>query len=727
MTSPRHILSLALLSLLLLPFAALAQQAEWRANVLDDWGQLDFDLKTGLIRATNRFEVRYDGAVLSADRGTVNRKTGETVADGHVRIERDNQVWVGEHIEYNFLTRQLNSDAFRTGRAPVFASGRSLSGDASNRVYTAQHAYITTDDVSEPGEMIRAKSITIIPGKSIEARNAVLYLGKVPMFYFPYYKRKLDDHSNHFQFTPGFRNRAGAFLLGSYTWYVTDELETTLHLDYRTKRGVGTGADANVHLDRWGEASISYYYAHDLDANTESPGLTIPEDRQRVHFTYNATPYTNLNVKSRVSYESDERLLHDFFEGDFRRNPQPSTFFEVNKLWPDFSLDVYAQPRVNDYLETVERLPEVKLTAYRQQLATTPLYYESESSAGYYRHLFADTNNPIVPSYAGFRGDTYHQLTLPQTYFGWLNVTPRVGGRFTYYGGSDATNSGGDLSRVVFNTGVEFTLKASRLWPEVKNKLFDVDGIRHIVEPSVNYVYMPEPNQTPKELPQFDYQPFSLRQLPIEFPDYNSIDAIESEHTLRLGVRNRLQTKRAGKVDNLVSWALSEDWHVDPQHGEDDFGDLFSDVNFKPRSWITTESLTRWDVDDGKLNLALHSLTLQPNDRWSVALGHWYTRDGFIENEDGRSLISSKVFYKFSENWCLRAEHYFETRDGRLEEQDYTIYRDLRSWTAAVTLRLRRNLGGPDDVAVAFTFSLKAAPHFSLGSDTVRAAPLLGY
>jgi len=114
----------------------------------------------------------------------------------------------------------------------------------------------------------------------------------------------------------------------------------------------------------------------------------------------------------------------------------------------------------------------VKLTGYRQQVFDTPFYYESESSAGYYRMYFADTNGPTGLNYSAARADTFHQLLLPWTFFNWLNVTPHVGGRFTYY--SSETGPGGTNSatwRNVFNTGVGTSFKASQLWTGATNSL----------------------------------------------------------------------------------------------------------------------------------------------------------------------------------------------------------------------------------------------------------------
>jgi lipopolysaccharide assembly outer membrane protein LptD (OstA) len=610
----------------------------------------------------------------------------------------------------------------------VFAAGQGLHGDLTNRIYYGTNAFVTTDDVTVPFQKVRAKYIKIVPGQYIEARHATLYLGTVPVFYLPYYSRNLGERANNFSFIPGYRSSFGPFLRSSYTWLLNEQLDGTLHADYRLKRGVGAGPDLNYHLGRWGDGTFKYYYLHDDDPGTNTAGAEIPENRQRVFFSYQSTPFSNLNVKGLVQYQSDARVLRDFFEGEYRQNPQPDTFFEANKFWQNFSLDVLARPRVNDFLETVERLPDVKLTGFRQQLGATPLYYESESSAGYYRRRFAETNGFAATNYAAWRADSYHQVLLPRTFFGWLNVTPRVGGRFTYYG--EATGPGASTDehyRGVFNTGTEVSFKASRVWPAVRSRFFDVDGVRHIVEPSVNYVFVPEPSCRPNDLPQFDTELPSLRLLPIEYPDYNAIDSVDSQNVIRFGLRNKLQTKRQEGIEDLVNWEVFTDWRLRPRTGQTTFADIYSDLAVKPRSWLTFESETRFDVSRGEFRLAHHSLSLQPNDVWSWSLGHYYLRDDLATAAGlGNNLIASRIFYRLNENWGVRMGHHFEARDGVMEEQYYTLYRDFRSWTSALTFRVRDNRVGSDDYAVVFTFSIKAAPKYGLGEDTARPYSLLG-
>ncbi|HNQ72189.1 MAG TPA: LPS assembly protein LptD [Verrucomicrobiota bacterium] len=677
------------------------------------------------------------GGILTADRAVVNVQTGDIEAAGHVRIQRDNMTWVGERIRYNFRTRQMQAAQFRTGRAPFFAAGEGLSGDrasTTNSVYSAQHAFLTTDDVADPGLRVQASSLKIVPGQYFQARNAVLYAGAVPVFYFPFYTQRLDGKGHHFDFVPGYRNRYGAYLLSSYNWAWREELDGKLRLNYRTKRGVGAGTDVNAHLGPWGETTVKYDYLHDLRPDIGNLGYNLPADRQRVWFSYNAAPTTNFTIKSQVRYQTDERIVQNFFESEYRENPQPSTYVEVNPHTDNFSVSVYAQPRINEFFENVERLPDVRLTGFRQQVFNTPLYYESETSAGYYRRRFAVTNDVVAgANYAGMRADTFHQLTLPRTFWGWLNLVPRAGGRFTYYG--DATGPGAttdELDRTVFTAGGELTFKASQTWAGETNRWLALDGLRHIIQPSLNYAYVKTPNHRPRELPQFDMELPSLRLLPLEFPEDNAIDAIDGENVMRLSLRNRLQTKRAGRIEDFFYWDVYTDWFINPRSGREDFSDLYSDLVFRPRSWITLESMNRYNVRNGLLRLAYHNLTLQPNEWWSWGIGHIYVHDDFSASptalQAGNSSLISTLFLRANENWGFRAQHQYEVRENWLQQQTYSVYRDLRSWTAALAFRVREPHNGESrDFALAFTFSLKAAPKTDVGEDALHETRLLGY
>ena len=694
-------------------------------------GEILFNYETGIGVITNRFVVRFRDATLTAGRGQFNERTGDILVEDQVILQRDNQVWRGDRLQYNLLDRTIRTTDFRTGRWPFYAAGQGLHLDLTNQVYTATGAYVTSDDAADPGFRIRTRRLTIAPGQYFEARHAVLYAGKVPVFYFPYLRRSLRGRVNRFTLLPGYRSLHGPYLLGGYEWYWTERLSGVVRLDYRVKRGWGTGLEvAHESGTRAGQTEFRGYYLYDLDANNvkDFTGETVGvhPDRYRVDLTHKSEPLTNLTATLAWRKQSDPYVRRDFFESEHRENQQPASYLEVARAWPNLSLNLLVQPQVNPFFETVERLPDLKLTTPRSRLGELPFFYEGESSVGYLQRRFAEGTED--PDYAALRTDTFHQLLLPQTFFGWLNLTPRAGGRYTYYGETDTRGPAlAAQDRWVFHTGAELSLKASQLWPESSSRLFQVDGLRHIVQPAFNYSYVPRPSTRPPDLPQFDTEWPSLRLLPHWFPDYNAIDTLDSRNVMRLGLRNRLQTKRHGQVDNLLDWDLYGDWRIQREAGQEVFSDFFSDLDLKPRSWLTLTSELRIDVESPELRLANHMVTLSPNTTWSWMFGHRYLRQspelGF---DPGHDLLLSSLYYRLNENWGVRFSHHYELNDRVLQEQYYTIYRDFRSWTGALTFRIRDNQTGTLDYSVGFTFQLKAFPRFKPGADRNQPSLLLG-
>ncbi|PYM12171.1 MAG: hypothetical protein DME18_12095, partial [Verrucomicrobia bacterium] len=318
-------------------------------------GEVHYDYgKTGIVVITNDFVVRYKGAVLTAQHGRLNTTNGDVVAVGAVNLQYENQVWRGDRLQYNFFTRQIQTEHFRTGRAPFYATGEGLSANQTNNIYTATNTFVTTDDVEKPGFRVRARRLRIVPGKYFVARDAVLYFGNVPVFYFPYYRRNFDRRQGSFEFTPGYRSSYGPYLLGAYNWYWEEKLYGSLHADYREKRGFGGGPDAFYDAGLLGQGTVKYYYLRDHEPGfltftnglptSSTNGVPIKKDRYRLSFTHQVNIRTNLTATAVLRQESDPFVVRDFFESEYRDNTQPGSLLDLNRRWSNFSLDVFAQP-----------------------------------------------------------------------------------------------------------------------------------------------------------------------------------------------------------------------------------------------------------------------------------------------------------------------------------------------------------------------------------------------
>jgi LPS-assembly protein len=713
----------------------LTHQSEWHAV-----GDTNYFSHGGI--------VSNDTATVSFGNGTADSLTGEVVAEGDVTILDHGHIWRGTNFIYNFKTGDVRSATFKSLQGPFRLSGAHLTG-GSNSVYTATNTIITTDDYDRPAYTIHAKRITIALGQYFEAHQATLYWGRTPVFYFPYYRRSLGQHPNNWEFEPGYRSIFGPYLLSAYNWYGNGMLDGTLHFDARETRGIAAGPDLNMHLGSWGEAAFKYYYANDQEPTADGYNNVphLGENRQRMSFDYEVLPTSNLTAKVVANYQSDPLILRDFFEREYVTNVEPNSYAEVSQLWPNYTLNVLTQPRLVNFFETVERLPDVKLSGLRQEVGETPFFYESESSIGYFKRAFSDTNtlffttnqdlSPLAPGYrtanipahdySASRFDTFHQFTLPETFFDWLNVAPKVGGRLTYYSDVDglAIHTNQQL-RAIFNTGMDVSFKASQVFPDAESSLLDVHGLRHIIEPDIDYLYVPAPSRSPSQVPQFDYVSPTLGQLPIDFPDDNNIDSIGGMNLVRLTLRNKFQTKRDGTVQDLVNFSVSTDYNLDPGTNHP-FGDLYSDLSFRPRSWLTFDSSTRYDMVSNRWREAVERVVMQPSTAWSLALSYRYLMNDDPEFESylgqnlpGHNLITGSLYYRMNENWGLHILEQYEAQYGGLQQQAYSIYRDLRSWTTSLMFRITEGPGQRTDFTVALTFSLKAFPRYGIGSDSDR-------
>ena len=744
------------LLILILPWLAGAcacqaqQSGQWdiRGN-----SQSEFETRGGTNYFSHGGVASNQTTVITFDKAVENPATDLIVAEGDVTILDHGHIWRGTNFIYNLKTGDVRAGWFKTTQAPYSVLAQGLNG-TSNKVQTATNAVISTDDYQKPYFTIRARTITIAPGQYIEAHQATLYMGKTPIFYYPYYKKSLTQHPNNWEFAPGYRGIFGPYLLSAYNWYGNGVLDGTIHADERERRGLAGGPDFALHGGEWGEAAFRYYYAHDTDPQAD--GIAAPHlnnNRQRGSFYYEVYPSSNITAKVVANYQSDPLVIRDFFQGEYNRNVEPASFAEANDLWHNWVLDGMFQPRLVNFFETVERLPDLKLTGLRQELGESPIYYESESSVGYYERAFSETNVPVpftnysllpdgfaydvtdgrrggYANYSAARADTFHQFTLPETYFGWLNVAPRVGGRGTYYGDVAGTQiHTNQQGRGIFNTGVDVSFKASRVYNDVESGAWDVHELRHIIEPEFDYAYIPTASS---HVPQFDYQLPSLRLLPIDFPDYNSIDSIQSENVLRLSLRNKLQTKRRDGIEDLVNWAVYTDWNLNPGTNHS-FTDLYSDLDFRPRSWITLNSSTAYDLADTRWREAIERVILQPTTALSLSAGYYYlmNNDPVFQSYPGQSLpghnlIDFSLYYRINENWGAHIAERFEAQNGTMQEQLYSVYRDLRSWTAAMTFRVDQGAGQPTDFTVGVTFSLKAFPRYKLNQDNDRPGQLFG-
>jgi hypothetical protein len=261
----------------------------------------------------------------------------------------------------------------------------------------------------------------------------------------------------------------------------------------------------------------------------------------------------------------------------------------------------------------------------------------------------------------------------------------------------------------VINAGVEASFKLSRVWENAQSRALGLDGLRHIIQPFTNFSWVSTSDSNPVSILQFDRFEPSTQLHPIDFPQFTTVDSIDNWTILRMGVRNRLQTRRD---DLTVSWMDLEtyiDVNFDNPFDKTQYSNLFNKINFTPVPWASFGIASQIPVFEKGFTEVNTSVSIQPIANLQLNFGHRYlNQNPFFENS---SLYVLSGYYRINDNWGIGIMEQYEGTSGILEQQRYSIYRDLTSWVASVGAIIRDN-GGVKEYGVLLTFTLKALPKF---------------
>jgi lipopolysaccharide export system protein LptA len=707
------------------------------------------DASGELATASGNVQISYGSTTIYSDQAQYDPKTRDVIASGDVRIYRDGQLFTAERAVYNLESKDIFAASVHGDTGPFLFSGGSFQNIPGTTGYLVKEGLFTTSDSIRPDWSLRARRIRIYRNDHIVLTDVKVYVGEVPVLWLPYVYQSL-NRQDGFNFTPGFNSAWGGYVLTDYTFPISNHVGATLRLDYRYLRGPAVGLGVNWSpkddtVKNWGR--FTAYGLYDLNPGINKTGLARePIDPRRYRVSSQARQYVTEDIYASLDINklSDTRFLQDFYPAEFRRNPNPDNIFSLTKFSDDYTITALARKQINEFFDGTERLPEGALDFTRRPLFRSKVFYEGETSAGYYNRHFASGSG--FQDYAFARLDSFHQFLMPNTFFGWLSVVPRVGVRGTWYtqsggvgtlanpatavlGGtasSTSTNpsSGlgdkGDLFRPAFNTGVEASLKASKVFEGVQSRAWGLDGLRHIVQPYANLSFVQASNNT-LDIRQIDRLDSSTQLPPIDFPGFNSTDAIQDWNILRLGLRNRLQTRRNASTFN---WLEAESF-FDVRFDRPYFGGVIADtgrysnivnrVRWNPVPWASFGVEAQIPAIDAGFTEFNSYAYFMVNENARLTVSHQYLGENALFTQS--SLLNVGGYLRFNDNWAFSAHESYEFRDHILQRQRYELHRDLSSWVlslAFVALNNTSSTKAQNDYGVLLTLTLKDLPDIRL-------------
>jgi len=725
-------------------------------------------------------KLQEDPKVKVTIEGYVNKPSGRQ--DILVRTITEKLDWTCEKAEGNLTTGVLNLGKYEGTIGEYYFKGESAEREADGSVTILNAEMSTCEYLAEDHEhySLTAEKVRLIPSESYaditskDSKDIGRYdiwaywcwvrIGGVPILPLPIVHKPADSTGWGWKVRGGHDTDWGYFVQTKKTFTVWNDpkIETSVLLDYYSKRGPGGGLEMDIASEKTKTYGFAYGL-YDRDPYKDAPSdqrFDIDHGRYDLKLNNISHITPRMDFRGQIEALSDINFLYDFFRDRYNDDPQPPTFATLDYQFNRFTASVNYRQRINSFFTEVQRLPEGRLDIPRQELFSN-IYYQGEMSAGYFWMKWRDYDqartmgNGVDPKdYKSFRYDSLNMFYYPLR-FDWLNVLPRAGFRLTYYSKTSKTkvtpndlntmftvdnpqgeqvdgdvvnydDKGGGKLRAVAETGLEVNTKIYRTWNDAKSAFFDIDGIRHVMEPYVNYNFIPKPTLSRDKIYYFD-----------------DIDRIDEQNFIRLGLKNRLQTRRGDyNREQIYTWASVEnyfDFHFNKEqdtNGEDfkNLGDFGTKFQLDPFDDLHIISQLLIDAGHFNLNKFMIGLTYDITDEWKVSLGYNYQRNytqrstysmgsSLADINSGTAFISRyskfqnammKLQFPIIEKTRGEFEITYDIDNHIINSSMIKLIRTFHCWELALEYGVRQDRNDDDDKrlkqTVGIMFYLTAAP-----------------
>ncbi len=563
------------------------------------------------------------GLLLTADEIRFNQATQVAVASGNVVLTRIGDRLLADHVTYNRAKGTFTATNLRIHRFPYYIEGK--SADGSQAEWTIHDATIVYGEPGPWQPTVKARTITYSPGRYLRLKNADFGVGAYRPIPFT---SMVDDVARQ-------AGLAAVTLEGGYRHDLGPYADVALR--YPILTGLGVGPDLGLYLYRGlmagptakyditdGDQSIEGFmrsgYIYDLGKrNTDILNNPVPPSRAYIEWQHREQVTADLTITGDINYSSDSEVIRDFHPKDFIPIQEPDNYIEAVYTGPDFFASAFTRFQPDPFYPVQERLPEIRFDLVPTLLGGG-LYVRFDSDVAHLEENPPDGGSHLESD----RFDTFLGLSRPFTYKGIVDFTPVAGARFTEYWDTAGALDAGGTGRALGELGFDADLKMSGTW-SYKNDLLGIDGIRHLLTPTLSYRYIPQGDKSADWIPPIDRETFSTYLPVIELGDMRALDQLQAENVLRVGLQNTFQTrdKTYGSRDLLV-FNVEDDIRFERTPGELDFSDIFAELKATPAPWFEFRLEDSVSTNGAAQRARDATVTFREGDLWSVGLGVGY-------------------------------------------------------------------------------------------------------
>jgi hypothetical protein len=669
--------------------------------------------------------------------------------------------------------------------------------------FVADKALFTTSRLEQPGYSLRSDTITFedfqsqrmdpATGQPVSnpftgaptidrqqlatSRGNRVFLEQVPVLYWPTIATDLTEPAFYID---DFRIRNdsifGTQVLTDFNVYqllgrpAPPGTKWTVGLDYLSERGLGYGTTYEYNVDRFAGFEGPATGRTDLwfidDTGNDNLGLgrrdIVPEASYRGRAFWNHRQYVSGGLldgwesQAEVGWISDRTFLEQYYEQEWDERGDQPTGIRFRRRFDNQSITIEANAKINEFFTETQELPRLDHWLIGQDIGESLTWFAHSKAAYSDLNPASTPTNPTLASQfalfpweatvEGERFSTRQELDLPLDFAGQavpLKVVPYVLGEVAHWG-EDLT--GEDLQRAYVHTGVRASLPMWAVNPNVRDPLFNLNGLAHKVvydaevsytDSSENYedlpLYDPIEDNALEEIrrrlfftgipAQQDPRFYLIRSGQHGWVASPVTELVDDQRVARLGMRNRLQTKRgAPGQERIIDWlTLDTNISLFPSPDEN-FGENVGLADYD-LAWHLGDRFTFLSdgfvdlFDDGLRTFSAGVSVNRP------ARGNFYVGYRSIAGPFESDLVTGRFNYRLGPKWIASASAVVDFGDAGNIGQAFTLSHIGESLLVTIGANVDES---KDNVGVSFLIEPRFLPKTSLTRRTGIDVPPAG-
>ena len=527
-----------------------------------------------VVFAWGNVEIHYKDIKLFADRAEINTETKDVYAEGNVAIHMPEEVVSGEEAHINLDSSEAEiKNAFGMMQPNMRYEAEIIKRTGEN-IYNFQKAKITSCTQPVPRWSFSCSRISLKKDEYMEMWNYVLYIKKIPVFYFPYISYPLMERKTGF-LMPQYGNsgQKGFLFSESFFWAIKRNMDATFTLDYYTGKGLGGGLEYRYMFSKEAKGELNVYY---FNYRNDPEGET-PANAYIFRVKHNQSLPLDFNLVADVDYSSSFNFLREF-DNDFRRAVVSNRRSQVylSRAWSYFNFNMRLSRfetyyRENDRSIIRKQFPEISFTSSKIKLFS-PLHFSFSSSFSRWEYGWEEEYENKTQRRS--QNLTFRPtFTLPFTVLPSLILNSSFSANLNYYFQSYAPGTTTVVDEPLFSRN--YLSNVELIGPVFYKIYYGAEGeakLKHIIEPHFSYRYESPVTESERIITQsyFYYR----------------------NHYIRYGLTNRFLIKKGKMPKEVFSFSLSQTFYLEPDvssmsrylvDGEiPEFSDISGNLRFYP-------------------------------------------------------------------------------------------------------------------------------------------------